>query len=117
MSATQNWHIAELLEEALNPLPADQFQEIKSDALRISIVGRPNVGKSSLLNYILDEERTVVSPIAGTTRDSVDVSFEKDGQKYILVDTAGIRKKKSEADVIEKFAAIRTERAIENSDI
>lgn len=117
VSATQNWHIAELLEEALNPLPQEAFTEEESDALRISIVGRPNVGKSSLLNYILSEERAVVSPIAGTTRDSVDVSFEKDGQKYILVDTAGIRKKKSESDVIDKFAAIRTKRAIENADI
>lgn len=117
VSATQNWHIAEILEEALNPLPLEEFQEEASPALRISIVGRPNVGKSSLLNYILNEERSVVSPIAGTTRDSVDVAFERDGNKYILVDTAGIRKKKSEADVIEKFAAIRTDRAIENSDI
>lgn len=117
VSATQNWQIAELLEAALNPLPEEQFAEEESTALRISIVGRPNVGKSSLLNYILNEERAVVSPIAGTTRDSVDVTFEKDGQKYVLVDTAGIRKKKSESDVIDKFAAIRTERAIENSDI
>lgn len=117
VSATQNWHIAELLEEALNPLPKEEFAQEKTNALKISIVGRPNVGKSSLLNYILNEERTVVSPIAGTTRDSVNVAFEKDGEDYILVDTAGIRKKKSEADVIDKFAAIRTERAIENSDI
>lgn len=117
VSATQNWHIAEILEEALNPLPVKEFQEETSTALRISIVGRPNVGKSSLLNTILSEERSVVSPLAGTTRDSVDVAFEREGNKYILVDTAGIRKKKSEADVIEKFAAIRTKRAIENSDI
>lgn len=117
VSATQNWHIAEILEEALNPLPKEDFIEQEPQALRISIVGRPNVGKSSLLNYILDEERSIVSPIAGTTRDSVDVAFEHNSQKYIFVDTAGIRKKKSEADVIEKFAAIRTERAIEGSDI
>lgn len=117
VSATQNWHIAELLEAALEPLPEEEFSEEESPALRISIVGRPNVGKSSLLNFILNEERTVVSPIAGTTRDSVDVAFEKDGQQYILIDTAGIRKKKSESDVIDKFAAIRTERAIENADI
>lgn len=117
VSATQNWQIAELLEAALDPLPKENFEEVEEKILRISIVGRPNVGKSSLLNYILNEERSIVSPIAGTTRDSVDIAFEKDGQKFILVDTAGIRKKKSEADVIEKFAAIRTERAIENSDI
>lgn len=117
VSATQNWHIAELLETALNPIPQKPIEEGREDSLRLAIVGRPNVGKSSLVNYLLNEERCVVSPIPGTTRDSVDVSFNFEGQAYTLVDTAGIRKKKSEKDVIEKFAAIRTEKAIENADI
>lgn len=117
VSATQNWQIAELMEAALAPLPVEDFSDNKGDALRIAIVGRPNVGKSSLLNYLLNEERTVVSPIAGTTRDSVDVSFTYEGRPYTLVDTAGIRKKNSESEVVEKFAAIRTERAIEHADI
>lgn len=117
VSATQNWHIAELLEEALNPLPKTEFSEEKNPPLRLAIVGRPNVGKSSLLNYLLNEERTVVSPIPGTTRDSIDVTFTFDGIPYTLVDTAGIRRKPSEADVVEKFASIRTERAIEEADI
>lgn len=117
VSATQNWHIAELMEAALNPLPKEMFEVNPSTALRIAIVGRPNVGKSSLLNFLLNEERSIVSPIPGTTRDAVDVSFSYDGHDYTLIDTAGIRKKKSEADVVEKFAAIRTGRAIENADI
>jgi GTPase len=117
VSATQNWHVAELLEAALDPLPVEMFETNPSPPLRIAIVGRPNVGKSSLLNFLLNEERTIVSPIPGTTRDSVDVSFTFDGHEYTLIDTAGIRKKKSEADVVEKFAAIRTQRAIENTDI
>lgn len=116
-SAEQNWHIAELLEAALDPLPVKEFSSEASDAIRIAIVGRPNVGKSSLLNFLLNEERCVVSPIPGTTRDSIDVSFTYDGQLYTLVDTAGIRKKKSEHEAVDKFAAIRTERAIEHADI
>jgi GTP-binding protein len=117
VSATQNWHIAELLEASLNPLPVEEISTIDPSTLRIAIVGRPNVGKSSLVNYLLSEERCVVSPIPGTTRDSVDVTFTYEGQVFTLVDTAGIRKKKSEHEVVEKFAAIRSQRAIENADI
>lgn len=118
VSATQNWQIAELLETALKNFPLEpEAEDRPKDALRIAIVGRPNVGKSSLVNFLLDETRLVVSPIPGTTRDSIDVHFEFDGHTYTLVDTAGIRKKKSEAEVVEKFAAIRTERAIEDADL
>lgn len=117
VSATQNWHIAELLEAALNPIPVQEKIEEELPSLKIAIVGRPNVGKSSLVNYLLDENRLVVSPIPGTTRDSVNVHFTHDGNLYTLVDTAGIRKKKSETEAVEKFAAIRTERAIEDADL
>lgn len=117
VSATQNWHIAELLEAALKPLPISENAEEDTPSLKIAIVGRPNVGKSSLVNYLLDENRLVVSPIPGTTRDSVNVHFTHDGHLYTLVDTAGIRKKKSESEAVEKFAAIRTERAIEDADL
>jgi GTP-binding protein len=117
VSASQNWHIAELIETALKPLPHADSLESSKQALRIAIVGRPNVGKSSLLNALLEEERCIVSPIPGTTRDSVDVSFTYEGENFTLVDTAGLRKKKSEQHAVEKFAAIRTEKAIENADI
>ncbi|MGK5594201.1 MAG: ribosome biogenesis GTPase Der [Parachlamydiaceae bacterium] len=117
VSASQNWQIAELLETALQSFPKDAEVIQEPESLKIAIIGRPNVGKSSLVNYFLDEERCIVSPIPGTTRDSVDISFNLDGTLYTLIDTAGIRRKKSEQDVIEKFAAIRTERAIERADL
>ena len=116
VSATQHFQIAELLETAL----ADFEKPTEEDAhksTRIAIIGRPNVGKSTLINYLLAEERCIVSPIAGTTRDSIDTPFEKNGEQYILMDTAGIRRKNSEHEVVDKFAAIRTTRAIERSDI
>ena len=90
---------------------------LKTDSIKICIVGRPNVGKSSLVNYLLQEERCIVSPIPGTTRDSIDVPFLYGEDRYTLIDTAGIRRKGSEHEVVDKFAAIRTQRAIERSDV
>lgn len=83
----------------------------------MAIVGRPNVGKSTLLNHLLHEERSIVSPIAGTTRDAIDASVSYEGQNYVLVDTAGIRRKKAEKEVVDKFAAIRTEEAVAKADV
>lgn len=118
VSAVQNWHIAELLETAFQDFPRDEAAIPKDDSLiRIAIIGRPNVGKSSLVNYLLDEERCIVSPIPGTTRDSIDISFTQGDDNYMLIDTAGIRRKHAEHDVVDKFAAIRTQRAIERADI
>ena len=117
VSAAQGWHIAELLETAFKSFSREQQVEEKAQGVKVAIVGRPNVGKSSLINYLLNEERCIVSPIPGTTRDSVDISFTLDDQFYTLIDTAGIRRKKSENEVVDKFAAIRTERAIERADV
>lgn len=117
VSAAQNWHIAELLEAALGTFSKDNVVDTSNKTIHIAIVGRPNVGKSSLVNYLLDDNRCIVSPIPGTTRDSIDVSFEYQGQHYTLIDTAGIRRKHAEHEVVDKFAAIRTERAIERADI
>lgn len=117
VSATQGWNIAELLEGALGSFPKEEIAEIENNAIQLAIVGRPNVGKSSLANYLLDEERCIVSPIPGTTRDSIDMPFIHDDIVYNLIDTAGIRRKQSEHEVVDKFAAIRTERAIERADI
>ncbi|MFT4554491.1 MAG: GTP-binding protein [Chlamydiales bacterium] len=116
VSAEHGWHIAELLELALKDIKLDEEYE-KDPSLRIAIVGKPNAGKSTLVNTLLEEERCVVSPIPGTTRDSVDIPFEWNGIKYTLVDTAGIRRKNAEHEVVDKFAAIRTQRAIERCDI
>ena len=117
VSATQGFQIAELLEKTLNGVVFPPEEEEKDVGIKVAIVGRPNVGKSTLINYILQEERCVVSPIPGTTRDSIDAAVCIDGKKYTFIDTAGIRRKKSEHEVVDKFAFIRTEKAIEKADI
>jgi len=117
VSATQGWHLAELLEAAFSRLSRTASEENDIHAIHVAIVGRPNVGKSSFVNYLLDEERCIVSPIPGTTRDSVDVPFMLQETRYNLIDTAGIRRKKAEHEVVDKFASIRTQRAIERADI
>lgn len=129
VSALHGHQVAEALEAALPPQEEVSsedfpFQEplvaaaaTPSTVIRVAIVGRPNVGKSTLLNRLLLEERAIISPIAGTTRDALDVSFHHEGQDYVLIDTAGIRRKKSEKEVVDKFAAIRTEEAIEKADV
>lgn len=117
VSAAQGWHIAELLEAAFAGYKKDEQTEDQDTSIKLSIVGRPNVGKSSLINYLLDENRCIVSTIPGTTRDSVDIPFCHQGTDFTLIDTAGIRRKHAEHEVVDKFAAIRTERAIERSDI
>lgn len=119
VSASQNWQMAELLEAAFRDTPKVNAEEDHENdsTLKVAVVGRPNVGKSSLVNNFLNEERCIVSPIPGTTRDSVDTLVEKDGVIYTLIDTAGIRRKNKENEVVDKFAAIRTKRAIERSDV
>lgn len=117
VSAAQNSQIAELLETAFADLPPTEAEQTSLPGIQVAIVGRPNVGKSSLLNYILDEERCIVSPIPGTTRDSIDAFLTYHDQPYTFIDTAGIRRKAAEHEVVDKFAAIRTDNAIERSDV
>ncbi|MES2345617.1 MAG: ribosome biogenesis GTPase Der [Chlamydiota bacterium] len=118
VSAVQGFQMAELLETAFKDVAfPKESQQAGPKRINVAIVGRPNVGKSTLLNFLLQEDRSVVSPVAGTTRDSIDVDVEVDGTAFTLIDTAGIRRKASEHDVIDKFAAIRTERAIERADV
>lgn len=116
VSATHGYQMAELLEEALVTYEGAPEPTLDTRA-NIAIVGRPNVGKSSLLNALLDEERSIVSPIPGTTRDAIDVNFEYGDTVYTLIDTAGIRRKKAQHDVVDKYAHIRSEEAIERCDI
>lgn len=116
VSAVHGLQIAELLEMALQGIQCSQ-EPLANKGIQIAIVGRPNVGKSTLINYLLQEERSIVSPEAGTTRDSIDVSLQVDDTHFTLIDTAGIRRKKAEKASVDKFAAIRTERAIERADI
>jgi GTPase len=118
VSAVHHFQIAELIEAALKSFSFDAQEEAASSTfIKVAIVGRPNVGKSTIINFVLDEERCVVSPIAGTTRDSIDIDIEKDGAHFTLIDTAGIRRKKAEREAVDKFAAVRTERAIDRADV
>ena len=117
VSALQGHQVAEMLEEALRTIPPHEEPPLPEDAIRVAIVGRPNVGKSTLLNALLKEERSIVSPIAGTTRDAIDILYEAGGQNYLLIDTAGIRRKKAEKEVVDKFAAIRTVEAVARADV
>lgn len=117
VSATQNFQIAELLEEAFKSVHFSEEEAPKNETIHVAIIGRPNVGKSTIVNYLLNEERCVVSPIAGTTRDSVDIEVLAGESRFTLIDTAGIRRKSAERDVVEKFAAVRTQRALERADV
>lgn len=116
VSAAQGWHIAELLDVALSDVE-EPTAETQEESIRTAIVGKPNVGKSSLLNYLLGEARAIVSPVPGTTRDSIDAMVEEEGHLFTFIDTAGIRRKRAEHEVVDKFASIRTERAIARSDV
>lgn len=95
----------------------DSKDELDEDVITFSLIGRPNVGKSSLTNAILNQERVIVSDISGTTRDSIDTPFVRDGQKYVVIDTAGLKKKGKIYESIDKYSAIRALKAIERSEI
>ncbi|MGE3953686.1 MAG: ribosome biogenesis GTPase Der [Parachlamydiales bacterium] len=116
VSATQGHQMAELLQAVLQKIP-EREAEALDPSTKVAIIGRANVGKSTLINALLDEERCIVSPIPGTTRDSIDTPFTYEGEAYTLIDTAGIRRKSAEHEVVDKFAAIRTEQAIERADL
>jgi GTP-binding protein len=118
-SAEHNQGIGTLVStvEELLPPPPEEGSEPPPRALRIAIVGRPNVGKSSLTNAILGDERTLVSPIAGTTRDAVDIPYQRLDRHYVLIDTAGIRSRGKVNDSIEVFSVMRSESSIERADL
>lgn len=116
ISGEQNIGIADLLEEATKDF-TEYEEEYKENVLKFSIIGRPNVGKSSLVNAILNEERSIVSDIAGTTRDSVDTPFTYHGQDMVVIDTAGMRKRGKVYENIEKYSLLRSMKAIDRSDV
>jgi len=109
--------VGDLLDKITENLP--QVEDIEEDnTIRLAVIGKPNAGKSSLVNSVLNKQRVIVSDVAGTTRDSIDSEFEIDGQKFILVDTAGIRKKaKVEGSSIERYSVVRALKAIRNANI
>lgn len=115
ISAERNINIDELMEE-VNRGYEPTFEE-ESDKVKISVIGRPNVGKSSLVNALLGEERVIVSNVAGTTRDAIDTIFTYNKEEYVLIDTAGLRKKGKIFESVEKYSLIRSMKAIDRSDV
>ena len=108
--------IGDILDKIVSYIPEDEDSE-DSDEIKFSIIGQPNVGKSSLCNAILNEERVIVSNIEGTTRDAIDTPFKRNERDYVVIDTAGLKKRGKIYEAIDKFAALRALRAIDNSDI
>jgi len=115
VSALNMLNLGDILDEIVDALPKVDSEE--EETIKVAVIGKPNVGKSSLINAFLDENRVIVSPIAGTTRDSIDTPFEWQGEKYILIDTAGIRRKSKVTEAIEKYSVIRAIASIERCDV
>ncbi len=116
ISSANMLNFGDVLDEIVENFPKDIDDE-EDDAIKVAVIGKPNVGKSSLVNRLLGENRVIVSPIAGTTRDSIDTPFEQDGEKYVLIDTAGIRRKSKVNEDIERYSVIRAVAAIERCDV
>ena len=116
-SAVHGHGTGDLLDWVLENIPEDDGDEEEDDVIKVAIVGKPNVGKSSLLNRILGEERVIVSNVAGTTRDAIDSYFENETGKYCFIDTAGMRRKSKVDDAIEKYSNMRSISAIERADV
>ena len=117
ISATHGEGVRHLVEQVLEPYPEPSDEEEKDDVLKVAIVGRPNVGKSTMINALLGEERVIAFDLPGTTRDSIYVDFEREGRKYTLIDTAGLRRKGKVFESIEKFSVIKTLQSIEDAHI
>ena len=117
VSAVHGHGTGDLLDECFKYFPPEDEEEEEDDVIKVAIIGKPNVGKSSLVNRILGEKRVIVSDMAGTTRDAVDSYFENQKGKYLLIDTAGMRKKSKVDDPIEKFSVLRATMAIERCDV
>ena len=115
VSSEHSRGVGDALDAAVASFP--QGEEAEDDSLKIAVVGKPNAGKSSLVNRLLGQERTIVTPIAGTTRDAVDTRFERDGKKYTIIDTAGIRRKRSVEDDVEYYSVLRAFDAVRRADV
>ena len=117
ISATNAIGVGDVLDKIYESFPPKTENEEESNIIKVAVIGKPNVGKSSLINKILGENRAIVSDIAGTTRDAIDTEFENEKGKYILIDTAGVRRKSKVKESIEKFSIMRTLLAIERADV
>jgi len=117
ISAGQALGLGDMLDEVIRYFPVHSGEEEEDTRIKVAIVGKPNAGKSSLINKILGEERLIVSDIPGTTRDAVDTHFEHDGHEYLFIDTAGLRKKSRIKENIERYSLLRTLAAVERCDV
>lgn len=117
LSAVHGIGTGDLLQEVIEHLPEEVEDPYDQDDIKISIIGRPNVGKSSLVNALIGQERVIVSDVAGTTRDAIDTVFEKDGEKFVFIDTAGMRRKSKVEDPVERYSVMRSLRAVDRSTV
>ena len=117
ISSANGLGIGDLLDEITKLFPADADLSEDEDEIKVAVIGRPNAGKSSLINKIMGEERVIVSNVAGTTRDAIDTHYEKNGDKFLFIDTAGMRKRGKVDESVERYSVIRSLAAIDRSDI
>ncbi|MEO4053183.1 ribosome biogenesis GTPase Der [Solibacillus sp. CAU 1738] len=117
ISGSHGLGLGDLLDECAKHFPKEDEEQYDEDTIKFSLIGRPNVGKSSLVNAFLGQERVIVSDISGTTRDAIDTPYTYDGQDYVIIDTAGMRKKGKVYETTEKYSVLRALRAIERSDV
>ena len=116
-SAVHGHGTGDILQECLQYFPPEDENEDDSDLIKVAVIGKPNVGKSSLVNAILGEKRVIVSDVAGTTRDAVDTEFENEHGRYMFIDTAGIRRKSKVEERVEKFSVMRAQLAVDRADV
>ncbi|RUL55465.1 MULTISPECIES: ribosome biogenesis GTPase Der [Lysinibacillus] len=117
ISGSHGLGLGDLLDECAKHFPKEDEEQYPDETIKFSLIGRPNVGKSSLVNAFLGQERVIVSDVAGTTRDAIDTPYSYDGQDYVIIDTAGMRKKGKVYETTEKYSVLRALRAIERSDV
>jgi len=117
VSSVHGHGTGDLLDEVIAHIPPEEFDDEEEDIINVAVIGKPNAGKSSLVNQISGEERVIVSNIAGTTRDAIDTRIERNGIKYNFIDTAGLRRKSKVEDKIEKYSVLRAKMAIERADV
>jgi len=117
ISSTHGLGVGDLLDKVCSEFPEDADTSEDEEEIKVAVIGRPNAGKSSLINRILGEERVIVSNVAGTTRDAIDSHYEKDGDKFLFIDTAGMRKRGKIDETVERYSVVRSLAAVDRSDV